>query len=494
MFATMMVFLDTTVVNLSLPYIAGSLSSSIPESTWALTSYLAANAVILPMSGWLANTFGRKRLLLFSLVSFTGASVLCGLAPTLEFLIIFRVLQGLTGGVMQPISQAVMLEGFPPRERGKAMGIWSLGIIAAPILGPLLGGWLTEVSSWRWVFLINVPFGVFGILLVQRYVIDPSYIRRRTHTVDYTGIGLLALGVGALQVMLDRGQDEDWLDSRLIVFLLLTGIAASIAFVWSSLRKDEPVVDLSPFRDRTFAIGSVLSSLIGFLLYGSIVLLPLMLQTLLGYPPLDAGLIIAQRGLGALLAFPIVGALTTRVDGRILLTSGLLLGALTMFWFARLDHTLGAADLFAPQFLQGIALGLLFVPLTTITMSPISNENMGNASSVFNMARNFGSSIGIAVTATVLDRSLTIHRSLLAEHVSNYDPLTRNRLAELALVGSEVIGSRGDTAAVELVQGLERQASLLSFLTTFRFFGWIFLAMVPWVFLMKNPRYESRDV
>ena len=490
MFATLMVFLDTTVVNLSLPYIAGSLSSSIPESTWALTSYLAANAVVLPLSGWLANLIGRKRLLLFSLASFTGASVLCGLAPNLDFLIAFRVLQGLTGGVMQPISQAVMLEGFPPRERGKAMGIWSLGIIAAPILGPLLGGWLTQISSWRWVFFINVPFGVLGILLVQRYVVDPAYIRRSTRAIDYSGIGLLALGVGALQVMLDRGQDEDWLDSRLIVGLGVVGVAAMVAFVWSSLRKDAPVVDLSPFRDRTFAIGSVLSSLIGFLLYGSIVLLPLMLQTLLGYPPLDAGLIIAQRGLGALLAFPIVGALTTRVDARWLLTLGLVLGALTMFWFARLDHTLGAADLFAPQFLQGIALGLLFVPLTTITMSPISNEAMGNASSIFNLARNFGSSIGIAVTAAVLDRSMTVHRALLGEHVSSYEPATRLRLEQLAELQTRAITSSTDTATVALLQSVEQQASLLSFLSTFRFFGWIFVAMLPWVFLMKSPRYD----
>ncbi len=490
MFATMMVFLDTTVVNLSLPYIAGSLSASIPESTWALTSYLAANAVILPLSGWLANLVGRKRLLLVSLASFTAASVLCGLAPNLDFLIAFRVLQGLTGGVMQPISQAVMLEGFPPRERGKAMGIWSLGIIAAPILGPLLGGWLTEVSSWRWVFFINVPFGVFGYLLVQRYVVDPSYIRRDGRKVDYTGIGLLALGVGALQVMLDRGQDEDWLDSRLIVALGAAGIASLIAFVWGSSKKDNPVVDLSPFRDRTFAIGSVLSSLIGFLLYGSIVLLPLMLQTLLGYPPLDAGLIIAQRGLGALLAFPIVGALTTRMDARLLLTVGLVLGAITMFWFARLDHTLGAGDLFAPQFLQGIALGLLFVPLTTITMSPISNEAMGNASSIFNLARNFGSSIGIAVTATVLDRSMTVHRALLAENLSAYEPTTRLRIDRLSQLANEGIGGSADTATALLLQELEQQASLLSFLETFRFFGWIFVVMIPWVFLMKSPRYD----
>ncbi len=422
MFGTLMVFVDTTVVNLSLPYMAGSLSASINESTWALTSYLAANAIVLPITGWLANYVGRKRLLMLSLSTFTISSLLCGLAPNLQLLVLFRVIQGLTGGAMQPISQAILLESFPPRDRGKAMGFWSLGIITAPIAGPLIGGWLTQSYSWRWVFLINIPIGIVAITMVQLYIFDPVYIRRATTRVDVRGILLLGLGIGALQVVLDRGQDEDWFDSRLIIGLLVIGGLAIAVFVYRSLTIEHPVADLRVFRDRTFAVGSLLSAMIGFLLYASIVILPLLLQTLLGYPPLRAGLIIVARALGSMIAFPIVGAIATRVDPRRLLILGLALGALTMFWFAHFDLDLSGHTLFWPQFIQGIALGLLFIPLTTITMSTIPNREMGNAASLFNVTRNFGSSIGIAVVATVLQRQRTVHRTLLGEHITPVRP------------------------------------------------------------------------
>jgi DHA2 family multidrug resistance protein len=491
MFGSIMVYLDTTVVNLSLPYIAGSLSASVHESTWALTSYLAANAIVLPLSGWLANQVGRKRLLLVSIATFTLASVLCGAAPNLTTLILFRVLQGLTGGVMQPLSQAIMLESFAPRDRGKAMGIWSLGIVAAPIIGPLLGGWLTQHSSWRWVFFINVPIGLLGLVLVWLWVWDPAYIQRSRHRVDGLGICLLALGIAAIQVALDRGQDEDWLHSATIRFLLLTSVVAIAWFVVHALWVRPPgasVVDLRAYRDPTFAIGSVLSALIGFLLYGSIVLLPLMLQTLLGYPPVDAGWIIAQRGLGALVAFPIVGALTDRFDARRLLALGLALGVVTMWAFGSLNLELGARDLFWPQFLQGIALGLLFVPMTTLTMAHIPNEQMGNASSLFNMTRNLGSSIGIAVTSTFLTRSTAQHRSLLAEHFSALNPQFEQ------LFGSRVapfLANPPLEPSAELLalrSSLERQASLLGFLDSFRLFALIFLLMLPLAFLLRRPR------
>jgi len=298
MFATFMEVLDTTVVNVSLPHIAGSLSASVDEATWALTSYLVANAIILPMTGWLASYFGRKRLLMVSVVGFTVSSFLCGLAPTLATLILFRVLQGATGGALQPLSQAVLLEAFPPQERGKAMGFWALGIVVAPILGPVLGGWLTDSYSWRWVFYINIPVGIASIVMTKLYIVDPPYLRRESSRVDYWGMGLLVIGIGALQILLDKGQQEDWFASSFITGLAIVSACTLVALVVRELVVDHPIVDLRVFRERSYAVGVFLMTVVGFVLYGSMVLLPIMLQTLLGYPSLQAGIAMSPRGIG----------------------------------------------------------------------------------------------------------------------------------------------------------------------------------------------------
>src|SRR5438094_9705111 len=290
MFATFMEVLDTTVVNVSLPHIAGSLSVTIDEATWALTSYLVANAIILPMTGWLASRFGRKNLLLLSVSGFTVSSFLCGLAPNLPTLILFRCLQGATGGAMQPLSQAVLLEAFSPKDRGKAMGFWGLGIVVAPIFGPVLGGWLTDNYSWRWVFYINIPVGVTSFIMTKLFVFDPPYIRQGARRIDYWGIGMLAVGIGALQYVLDKGQEDDWFSSRTITPLAILSAVTLVALIVHELRTDDPVVDLRVFKVRTYAVGVFLMTVMGFVLYGSIVLLPIMLQTLLGYPPVMAGI------------------------------------------------------------------------------------------------------------------------------------------------------------------------------------------------------------
>src|SRR6266853_789712 len=281
MLATFMEVLDTSVVNVSLPHIAGSLSATIDEATWTVTSYLVANAIILPMTGWLASAFGRKRLLMLSVVGFTGASFLCGFAPTLGSLIFFRIVQGATGGALQPLSQAVLLEAFPPHERGKAMGFWGLGIVVAPILGPVLGGWLTDTYSWRWVFYINIPFGIASIVMTSLYIFDPPYIKRTSNRIDYWGMGMLVLGIGSLQVMLDKGQEQDWFASHWIEGLLVVAIVSLAAFIFHELRTPNPVVSLRVFKDRTFSTGVFLMTTLGFVLYGSLVLLPIWLQTLL---------------------------------------------------------------------------------------------------------------------------------------------------------------------------------------------------------------------
>src|SRR3954453_21894877 len=272
MFATFMEVLDTTVVNVSLPHIAGSLSVSIDEATWALTSYLVANAIILPMTGWLAGMFGRKRLLMLSVVGFTASSFLCGLAPTLGTLILFRVMQGATGGALQPLSQAVLLEAFPPQDRGKAMGFWALGIVVAPILGPVLGGWLTDNYSWRWVFYINIPVGIASIVMTKLYIFDPAYLKLENRNVDYWGIGMLAVGIGALQILLDKGQEEDWFASNFMTALAVVSAISLVALIVHELTTDHPVVDLRVFKKRSYAVGVFLMTIVGFVLYGSMVL------------------------------------------------------------------------------------------------------------------------------------------------------------------------------------------------------------------------------
>ncbi len=497
MLGTFMVVLDTTVVNVSLPHIAGSLSSTVDETTWALTSYLAANAIILPITGWLSNHFGRKRLLIMSLVGFTTSSFLCGLALSLPMLIVFRIAQGATGGALQPISQAVLLEAFPPSERGKAMGFWGLGIVVAPILGPVLGGWLTDNYSWRWVFYINVPVGVLAVFMARMFVFDPPYIRRSSESIDYWGLGLLTLAVSTLQVALDKGRSEDWFQSTFITGLLLVSVAAWVGFVWRELSANHPVVDLRVFKIRTYTMGVVATVVLGFVLYGSLVLLPILLQTLLGYPALQAGIAMAPRGIGSFIAMPVVGYLTSKIDPRKLVVAGLLSGAWTLFWLGGLNLQAGYWDVFWPQFFQGVALGLLFVPLTTITMAPIARARMGNAASVFNLMRNIGGSVGIAMTATLLSNRQEVHRQLLSEHINLYSPATQQMFTAIkgALMARGADAVTATQGAYATMYGMVmKQAAMLSFLDTFRVLGIVFLIMAPLMFIMKRPEMSTEHV
>src|SRR4249919_1706449 len=431
MFATFMEVLDTTVVNVSLPHIAGTLSASIDEATWALTSYLVANAIILPMTGWLASMFGRKNLLMLSVVAVTSKKKLCGLAPTLGSLIFFRILQGATGGALQPLSQAVLLEAFAPQDRGKAMGFWALGIVVAPILGPVLGGWLTDNYSWRWVFYINIPVGIASIVMTKMYIFDPPYLQAESRKVDYWGIGMLVVGIGALQIVLDKGQEDDWFASTFIVVLSIVAAVALVALVIHLLTTDDPVLDLGILRERSYAVGVFMMTVVGFVLYGSMVLLPVMLQTLFGYPAIEAGIAMAPRGIGAFFMMPLTGLLTGRFDARKLLTIGLVVGGGTLVWLSRLNLQAGYWDIFWPQLVQGGGLALLFVPLTTVSMDPIPREKMGNATSLFNLMRNIGGSVGIAVTGTLLARQQQAQINVLGAHVSALDPATQTMFASL---------------------------------------------------------------
>ncbi|MSO56789.1 MAG: DHA2 family efflux MFS transporter permease subunit [Acidobacteria bacterium] len=494
MFATFMEVLDTTVVNVSLPHIAGSLSATIEESTWVLTSYLVANAIILPLTGWLATYVGRKRLLMASVTGFTMASFLCGLAPNLGTLVFFRIVQGATGGAMQPLSQAVLLEAFPPHERGKAMGFWGLGIVTAPILGPVIGGWLTDTYSWRWVFYINIPVGIVSLVMTKMFIFDPPYMKRQSESVDYWGIGLLALSIGALQVMLDVGQRDDWFQSNFIFMLAVVSAVALIWFVIHELQIEHPVVDLRVFKVRTFAAGVFLMTTLGFVLYGSLVLLPIMLQTLLGYPSVQAGFAMAPRGIGSFLGMPAVGFLIAKLDSRKLVATGLVVGGITLIWLGHLNLNAGYWDIFWPQFFQGLGLSMVFVPLTTISMDPIPRERMGNATSLFNLMRNLGGGIGIATTATLLARRSQGTAAILSANVNPYNPAARAMLAGMrdAFIRAGADPVTATNRAYAAVAGIvHRQATMVAFVEIFTLLGTMFLLLVPLVFLMKRPRGKA---
>lgn len=490
MFATFMEVLDTTVVNVSLPHIAGNLSSTVDEATWALTSYLVANAIILPITGWLANHFGRKRLLMMSVVGFTAASFLCGLSPNLPFLIVFRIIQGACGGALQPLSQAVLLEAFPPQERGKAMAFWGLGIVVAPMLGPVLGGWLTDSYSWRWVFYINIPVGIASIIMTRLFIFDPPYIRRRAGGVDYWGIGMLAVGVGALQIVLDKGQEEDWFSSHWIAGLGAVALAALAAFVIYELLIKHPVVDLRVFKLRTYATGVFLMTLLGFVLYGSLVLLPILLQTLLGYPALEAGFAMAPRGLGAFIAMPVIGMIMAKFDSRKLLALGLIIASYTLVMLGSLDLNAGYWDVFWAQFIQGVSLSLLFVPLTTVTMDPIRKENMGNATSIFNLMRNIGGSAGIAAVTTIVARRRQTFTKTLGAHINPYNlgsTMMIERLRDGFIARGADVATATRRAYAAVFGMVERQAAMLSFNSAFWLLAILFIAILPCILIMERP-------
>ena len=497
MLSTFMEVLDTTVVNVSLPHIAGSLSATVDEATWTLTSYLVANAIILPLTGWLSNFFGRKRMLMLSVTGFTIASFMCGLAPSLPFLVVCRVIQGACGGGLQPISQAVLLESFPPQDRGKAMGFWGLGIVVAPLLGPVLGGWLTDSYSWRWVFYINVPIGLASIVMTRLYVFDPAYIKRATSRIDFWGIGMLAVGIGLLQVVLDKGQEKDWWATTWITVVAISAAVALIAFMARELIIEHPVVQLRVFKDRTYSTGVFLMSMLGVGLYGTTVLIPLILQTLLGYPALRAGIAMAPRGLGSFIAMPIVGLIMTKFDPRKMLALGLFVCALTLFQFSALNRNAGYWDFFWPQLEMGLSLGLVFVPLTTITMSNIPKETMGNATSLFNLVRNLGGSIGISAVQTMELRLQQTNTNVLGAHVN---PLSASARNMMNMMEQMMVSRGGDAVAAAhqaraMIFGLvQREAAMISYNTIFKSLGILFLALLPFILLMRRPSAKAPAV
>ena len=488
MLATFMEILDGTVVNVSLTHIAGSLSATPNEATWALTSYLVANGIVIPISGWLANRIGRKNLLLVSTGGFTVASLLCGIAPSMGLLVTFRVIQGACGGSLQPLSQAVMLEAFPPKQHGKAMAIWAMAAIVAPVLGPVLGGWLTDNFSWRWVFYINLPVGLISVIMIKSFLKDPPYIRRSSAPIDSWGLATLVIWVAALQIMLDKGQEEDWFDSRFIVVLAVAFVVGLLAWVARELTTRDPVADLRVFRQAPFAAGTIVMALQGFVMYGSQVTISIWLQTLLGYPSVQAGVAMVAMGIGAALAMPIASFLVTRFDPRKVFVCGVLGFVFSFYQLMGFNLEIGFWDVFWPQFLQGLSLGLVFVPLTVLTMAFIPKERMGNATSLFNMMRNIGGGVGISIVETMLTRMGQEHTNLLVANITPTSPLALRLVGGLrGLFAGSGPGWADQQAYAALFGLVQREATMVALVRIFQYLGVLSLILIPLIALTKRP-------
>jgi DHA2 family multidrug resistance protein len=495
MLATFMEVLDTTIVTVAIPHIAGSLSASNEEATWVLTSYLVSNAIVLPASGWLAVYFGRRRFLIACIAIFTLSSIVSGAASSLGMLVVARVLQGAGGGALQPISQAILLESFPPEKRGMAMAAFAVGVVVAPIAGPTLGGWLTDNYSWRWAFYINLPVGVLAILMIRTFVEDPPYIRNaRPGKIDWIGFGLMAVALGTLQIVLDKGQQDDWFAAAWIRWFTLTTAVSLAVFILWELRSRAPIVQLRVFRDRNFAVGTLLFTLVGVCLYSAITLIPLFLQTLLGYPALLSGLAVSPRGVGALLTMPVVGFLTTRVDFRKLIGMGFFLVSVSLWVIGDLTMEISIWHIAWPSVVQGVGLAMLFVPLATVSMGNLAQKDIGNASGIFNLMRNVGGSVGIALLTTYLTRHSQANQAAQVSRLTPWDFAYRHKLDEVGNYFGTHLGSAEihQNAQHFIYNSLLQQSQLLAFMQSFRMLAVLSLICIAVAVLLKKVRSRGR--
>jgi MFS transporter, DHA2 family, multidrug resistance protein len=488
MLPTFMEVLDTAIASVALPYIAGSLSASNSEATWVLTSYLVANAVILPASNWFARRFGRKRFLLICVVIFTIASFFCGAAPSLGIILLARVLQGAGGGALQPLSQSILLESFPVQKRSMAMAAYGLGIVVAPVLGPTLGGWLTDTFSWRYAFYINIPVGLLAVFMIARFVHDPPYIKNaKVGPFDNIGFGLLIVWTGCLQIVLDKGQEDDWFGALWVRWAVAALIFGLVGWIWHSWTHPKGLVDLHILRNRNFRTGCFLIALLGMCIYITIAILPLYYQEVLGYTAFTAGLVVGPRGIGSFIGSPVVGILGSRVDNRKLLCAGFIAFGICALVFGTVNLGIGPYTLLIPITLTGFALSFVFVPLATMTTSTLSREEMGNATGLFNMLRNIGGSIGIAMATTALIRRAALHQTEIGANVPPY--MLQQKSAAIAGYLAHRIGpAQARPGSFGLIYGLmEQQSALMSYVDVFRWTAVLafFCAFAVWLF--KKP-------
>src|SRR5690349_6978518 len=492
--ATFMEVLDTSIANVALPHIAGGLSAGQDESTWVLTSYLVSNAIVLPLSGWLSSVVGRKNFYMSCVALFTISSFMCGLAPNLTVLIICRVLQGAGGGGLQPSEQAILADTFAPAKRGMAFAVYGVAVVTAPAIGPTLGGWITDNFSWRWIFFINIPVGILSILLTSRLIQDPPYFRRRklaeTH-IDFVGLGFVALGLGTLQVVLDKGQRDDWFESRFILWMSIIAIASLIFVIVWEWRNKDPIIDLHLFRERTFGISNLLMFMLGFALLGSTLLLPLFMQTMLGYTAQRSGLALMPGGFAIMLLLPLVGFLLSRYQPRWLLVFGLVVLAASLFHMTSFDLEIDFRTTAIARLLQAVGMAFLFVPINTAAYAFLPREKNNAASGLMNLARNMGGSVGISVVTTMLDRRTQVHLTDFARHLSGTNPALKAMLngASKAMQAHGASAAAANQQAYAVVQAtVQRQATMLSYIDCFWFLGVAIMLMVPAVFLMRKSK------
>jgi DHA2 family multidrug resistance protein len=501
MLATFMEVLDTSVANVSLPHIAGSLSASMDESTWMLTSYLVANAIILPMGGWFSMLLGRKRFYMICVAIFTVSSFLCGIAPSLGALIFFRVLQGIGGGALQPVSQAILVESFPREKQGMAMAVYGMGVVVAPVIGPTLGGWITDNYTWRWIFFINIPVGILSMVLTALLIFDPPYLKRKSlgkgFKIDYVGFGLLALGLGALEVVLDEGQKEDWFSSHFIVAFTVIMVFCLIAVVFWELWQKEPIIDFHILKDRNYTLATVTMLVLGFVLYASTALMPLFLQTLLGYTAMMSGLVLSPGGLVIVVCLPVVGILVRKYQPRWLMIFGVAVTSLGLYRMANFNLQIDYGTALWSRLVQSLGLAFLFVPISATAFAYIPKERTNYATGLFNLARNIGGSSGIATATTLLARRAQFHQTVLVAHLTPYDFRYREALAGAAATLRAGGSSTHDAAlqAQGLIYGsMLRQANMLAFADAFWVMGTLFLLVIPLLFFVKKVKPAAGQV
>jgi MFS transporter, DHA2 family, multidrug resistance protein len=498
MLATFMEVLDTSIANVALPHIAGNLSATVDEGTWVLTSYLVANGIVLPLSGWLSQLFGRKRLYIACVSLFTLTSFFCGIAPNLTCLILFRVLQGISGGAMQPLSQSILAESFPQEKRGMAMAMYGMGVVVAPIVGPTLGGWITDSYSWRWIFFINIPIGLMAIVLNSIILHDPSHVVRRKSLkgvhLDFIGLFFLSLGLGTLQIVLDKGQREDWFSSRYISTLAgICVVSLIFAVIWE-LKRSEPVVNFRLLKNRDFAMSTFVLFVIGFGLYGSTVLLPLFLQTLMGYNSFNSGLVMSPGGITTLFMMPLVGVLTGKIQARWLITIGMTIGAFGLFEMARFNLNVDFYHAVLSRMILSAALAFLFVPINSVAYSHLPRQVYGQAAGLINLSRNLGGSFGIALVTTFIARRSQFHQNILSSHTTDFNPIFTN-MTEAIKNGLISRGVDAYTAVIGskalIYRILQQQAAMLSYTDAFRLIGYMFLAIIPLAFFLREKTTDD---
>src|SRR6059036_2876989 len=492
MVVAFMQILDTSVTNVILPHLQGSLSAGLDEASWVITSYLAANAVVIPATGWLAGVFGRRRFFLICATVFVASSFVSGAAPDLTTLIVARIFQGLGGGPIIPISQAILWEIFPFHQRGLAMAVWGVGFILGPILGPTVGGYLADEWSWRWIFYINLPVGILGFFMASAFLFDPPY-QHKPARIDWWGLGLMVVGFGCLQLALDRGEREDWFDSSTIVALTIVAAGAIAAFLIRELTTSDPILDLTVFADRNFATGASLIAIVGFGMFSGMLLVAVFTQKLLGYDAWTSGLVLAPGGLGNIFSL-FASGLVTRIDQRLMLAFGCLLNAVSLYMMTSLTLGMDYWALATPRFIQGFAVGFIFVPLSTLALATIQRHKLVNATAVYGMLRNLGGSVGIAVVTTLLAQRSQFHQATLASHITPWDPETRARLTQWAshfvTQGSDAFTAERRAMAM-LYRETVAQAQLLAYADDFWMLALMFAAVPLILPFMRRIRLDK---